>query len=518
MESYGYAEADKTELNPKRYEQIDENNKRSFLVNEGSSLQVLQSLHSIGVSRDVLSAAIENTDDPAVVEKLKEKRMVVNGNMSPLNKLGPNDLTVEQRIEDAKKNVDDFLYKTDIDPADVRLLLPERDYETPLTVLNVDEVPLTHDDTGLLRPQTRADMMYTYNPEIIMAARPADCPIAYVTANTPDGEVTVLLHLATLGVAYGYVPQAKSLLDELAVDWSSVRVQLTPGGHAETYNYENFIQYNPAEKFPETNTLYVDVEETKNEEGKKAWNFNVDVAAEAYNQILKYWNVDGYQVFLDTTDTTSPESGYSSNSRAFKGYEVGGDNTRDIVLAGREKLPKQNPNNPAPAEVLADIKSIRVRYIDFEGEQQTGTIEIHKDLAEDVKAFFEKAVELKFPIQHVVKSSDEKYQWDDDKLMAGNATTAYNFRLIKGTDRPSQHGLGRALDVNDALNPYVRYVNDEALTDPEGSVYDPSVPGTLTADHPLVVFMKDRGWVWGGDWTEDEHGVTDYQHFDKKAI
>jgi len=181
-------------------------------------------------------------------------------------------------------------------------------------------------------------------------------------------------------------------------------------------------------------------------------------------------------------------------------------------------VPKQNPRNPAPAEVLADIKSIQVKYVDFKGEQQIGTIEIHKDLAADVKAFFEKTVELKFPIQHVVKSSDEKYKWDDDKLMADNATTAYNYRLIKGTDRPSLHGLGRALDVNDALNPYVRYVNGEALTDPEGSTYDPTVPGTLTADHPLVVFLKERGWVWGGDWTEEEHGVTDYQHFDKKAI
>ena len=181
-------------------------------------------------------------------------------------------------------------------------------------------------------------------------------------------------------------------------------------------------------------------------------------------------------------------------------------------------VPKQNPRNPAPAEVLVDIESIQVQYVDFNGEQQIGTVEIHKYLADDVAAFFEKALELKFPIERVVLSSDEKYAWDDDKLMADNATTAYNFRLIKGTDRPSQHGLGRALDVNDALNPYIRYVNGEAVTDPEGAVYDPTVPGTLTADHPLVVFMKSRGWAWGGDWTKEEHGVTDYQHFDKKAI
>jgi len=147
MESHKSVEADGFESQPERYRKIDELNKQSFLVTEGSSLQVIQSLHSIGAPRDVLSEKIENTDNPQVAEKLKEKRVVVNGNMSPLNKLGPNDLTVEQRIEDAKKNVDDFLYKNDIDPADVRLLLPERNYETPLTVVNLDTVSLAHDDT-----------------------------------------------------------------------------------------------------------------------------------------------------------------------------------------------------------------------------------------------------------------------------------------------------------------------------------------------------------------------------------
>jgi len=522
MELYDYAEADKTELDPKRYEHIDENNKKSFLMNEGSSLQVLQSLHSIGMPRDVLSAEIENTDDPAVIEELKEKRKVVNGNMSPLNGYGPSELSPEQRIEEAKENLHTFLYHQDIDPVDVRMLRPERDYTTPLSVVNLDETSFEPDDTGILRSNKEGDLMYTYNPEIILAARPADCPLVYIEAETPNGIVTVLLHLAWKGVATGHVQHAKTALDELGIDWSTARVQITAGGHAETYTFDDFDDFDPNTAYPESAKMFVGVEEyisdTKKKKGKKVYRFGMDVAAEAYRQIMDLWKLDEYNVFADTTDTTSPESGYSSHSRAHKNYKVDGDNTRDLFLAKRERYPKQNPNNPAPAEVLADIKSIRVRYIDFDGELQTGTIEIHKDLAEDVKAFFEKAVELKFPIQHVVKSSDEQYQWDDDKLMADNATTAYNFRFIKGTKRPSQHGFARALDVNDALNPYVRYVNGEEVTDPEGAVYDPTVPGTLTADHELVLFMKSRGWTWGGDWTKEEHGVTDYQHFDKKAI
>ena len=518
MESHKSVEADGFESQPERYRKIDELNKQSFLVTEGSSLQVIQSLHSIGAPRDVLSEKIENTDNPQVAEKLKEKRVVVNGNMSPLNGYGPSELTPEQRIEDAKENLHTFLYYQEIDSADVRMLRPERDYTTPLSVVNLDDTPLAPDDTDILRPDKAGDLIYTYNPNIVLAARPADCPIAYVEAQTPKGTMTVLLHLAWMGVAHGYIQQAKKELDTLGIDWATAQVQITAGGHAETYTFEGFDKFNPVEKFPESASMFVDVQESINDEGKTVYDFGIDVAAEVYNQIINTWDVSEYNVFADTTDTTAPESGYSSHSRSFKDYEVDGDNTRDLFLAKKEHYPKQNPNKPAPAEVLADIKSIQVRYIDFNGEQQIGTIEIHKDLAADVKEFFEKAVELEFPIQHVVKSSDEKYEWDDDKLMADSATTAYNYRLIKGTDRPSLHGLGRALDVNDALNPYVRYVNGEALTDPEGSTYDPTVPGTLTADHPLVVFLKERGWVWGGDWTEEEHGVTDYQHFDKKAI
>jgi len=504
MNSHEHIEQDGFEAQPMRYKMIDVLNKRSFLTNEGSSLQVLQSLHSIGPSREVLDA--DQSDE----------RILVNGNMSPLNKYGPSELSVEERKEDAKKNVHEYLYKNDIDTDDVRLLLPERDYDTPLTVINLDKTTYTHDYTGLLVPGIRADMIYTYNPDIVMAARPADCPIAYVTAKTPHGEVTVLLHLATLGVASDYVSQAKAELDKLGVDWESVRVQLTPGGHAETYNYEDFPQYNPLEKFPHSEGLFLNVKEKVNKKGETVYDYDVDVAAEVYEQIVDKWEVTPYQVFSDITDTTSPTSGYSSNSRHFQDYEVDNDNTRDIVLAAREKLPMQNPEKPAPLEVLADIRSIRVKYLDFDSNEQIRTVEIHKDLVEDVKAFFEEALELKFPIQHVVKSSEDTYKWDDDKLMADNATTAFNYRLIKGTDRPSLHGLGRALDVNDALNPFIRYVDGEVFVDPPEAVYNPNIPGTLTADHPLVIFMKARGWEWGGDWLP-ESGRTDYQHFQKAA-
>jgi hypothetical protein len=49
------------------------------------------------------------------------------------------------------------------------------------------------------------------------------------------------------------------------------------------------------------------------------------------------------------------------------------------------------------------------------------------------------------------------------------------------------------------------------LVRPEGAVYDPARPGTITGDSFIVKFLKERGWTWGGDWTS----LKDYQHFEK---
>lgn len=301
------------------YDTIDRLNQESFLMKEGSELRVLQSLHSVGPSREASLA-----------------RTVLAGNMSPLSGYGPAHLTIEARALDARHNLQAFLDKNDINPDDVRMLRPERDYTTQLSVVNIDSAELAPDDTGMARPDTAADLMYTFNKELILAARPADCPIVFVDAETPQGRLTALLHLAWLGVAHGYIPQAKGALDELGVDWSTARVQVTAGGHGTTYRYTDFKGYNPHEKFPQSAAMFTDLEEYQDEAGEARYNFGIDVSAEVYQQLRNVWQLDSYQVFHDTSNTTAPESGYSSHSRAYKRYPEDGANTRDLVLGMRQ--------------------------------------------------------------------------------------------------------------------------------------------------------------------------------------
>lgn len=176
---------------------------------------------------------------------------------------------------------------------------------------------------------------------------------------------------------------------------------------------------------------------------------------------------------------------------------------------------QNNPARPAPAEVLARIVPVAVEYVGFDGRQHTGVMEVNRAAVRDVRGFFTRALHLQFPIEMVVRVSDVPYRWNDDALMAANASSGFNYRFVAGTRRISNHGLGLAMDINPRLNPYIHARQGKHMVVPEGAEWRPGVPGTLSAEHPLVQYMEKLGWTWGGRWDVAEHGATDYQHFEK---
>ncbi len=167
-----------------------------------------------------------------------------------------------------------------------------------------------------------------------------------------------------------------------------------------------------------------------------------------------------------------------------------------------------------PPEILAEQVALTVLHRNFNGHSALGTIEVSRAVANDVTAFFRQAFRLRFPIEKVVRASE--FDFDDEELMAANATSGFNYRTVAGTQILSKHAVGRAFDVNPRLNPYVRYTkNQRRLIQPPDALWDPMRPGTLHADHPLVEFMQQRDWVWGGSWIPSQQGRVDYQHFEK---
>jgi copper oxidase (laccase) domain-containing protein len=444
---------------------------------------------------------------------LDGNRFMLAGNMSPINELGPLELSVQQRIENAHHNMSRYISSLGINPGDVCVLRPDRSYDTPMQVVNIDDEIIDPNATEPTIVEGRGDFAYTHNPNVIIGVRPADCPLVIASAETPNGRIYMMVHFAWRGAAApgnGVADMAKEF-EALGVDFNTLDIYITPGAQSESFSFTGYDQH-PHRQYPETKKLFTDVTEHAN-----GYSFGIDTPHFVYQGLLDL-GIKTEQIYLDTSDTAALESGYSSHTRSVNLQE---DNNRDMIIVefNKNKI-RVNPNRAAPPEVLKQITPVEVNYVDFEGNRQTGTIEVNKEVAQDVKDFFELALELGFPIENVVRSSDAEYLWDDDKLMAANTSSGFNYRFIKGTDTPSLHGLGLAFDVNTRCNPYLRYdnVTGELIgIDPIDAEYSIETPGTLHADHPLVMFLKRRGWQWGGDWTP-ESGRTDYQHFQKSII
>lgn len=171
--------------------------------------------------------------------------------------------------------------------------------------------------------------------------------------------------------------------------------------------------------------------------------------------------------------------------------------TLDEALAGKE----------IPSEIKNNLALIAVPYFSFSREVREGQLVVHTEVAQEVQEIFKKLLEIQFPIKQIVPVV--AYDWDDDRSMADNNTSAFNYRLIFGTDRLSNHSYGRAVDINPVQNPYLQ--RDGKIV-PPGARYDLAQPGTITAD--VVGLFTSYGWQWGGNWQEQK----DYQHFEKPKI
>lgn len=161
----------------------------------------------------------------------------------------------------------------------------------------------------------------------------------------------------------------------------------------------------------------------------------------------------------------------------------------------------------APADLLDQLQLLDLPFVDFEGIERMGQLVVHQDVAEDVGTIFQELFEARFPI--ACMEPIVKYDWDDFASIKANNTSAFNYRVIFGTDRLSNHSFGKAIDINPVQNPYFGS-DGESL--PPGYVYDLDAKGVIKDGDVVVEAFLKRGWTWGGHWETPK----DYQHFEKK--
>ena len=164
---------------------------------------------------------------------------------------------------------------------------------------------------------------------------------------------------------------------------------------------------------------------------------------------------------------------------------------------------------------LDELRYVGLMYEDFNGETQKGELICNKALAQDMVEIFYELYSNGYQLESV-KLVDE-YGGDDTASMLANNTSCFNYRVVEGTTRLSNHAYGRAIDINPFYNPYITYNKDGTTNvSPAGSeAYadrSASFPYKIDENDLAYKLFKEHGFKWGGNWNNSK----DYQHFERK--
>ncbi len=179
----------------------------------------------------------------------------------------------------------------------------------------------------------------------------------------------------------------------------------------------------------------------------------------------------------------------------------------NIIYDSKMTFEEAIAGTKAPADLIEKLSLIDVQYYSFDGKLHQGQLVIHNEVKQDVIEIFEILKDIEYPVNKAIPIVI--YDWSDNASMDDNNTSAFNYRVISGTTRLSNHAFGKAVDINPMNNPYIT-ANGKII--PDGGKYDTEVFATFTDDHPVVKAFKDRGWRWGGNF----NSYKDYHHFDKE--
>lgn len=164
----------------------------------------------------------------------------------------------------------------------------------------------------------------------------------------------------------------------------------------------------------------------------------------------------------------------------------------------------------APEEIIKQLELVPVNYLNFDFRPRVGQLVVAQSVAGEIQEIFGRIRDGRFPIRSIVPMTH--FGENDFESIDKDNCSAYCCRFVAGTDRLSQHAFGRAVDINPLENPYM---NSDGSAH-EGSFpyrpYDEAAPGTILRGGVVVAAFLDKGWEWGGDWTD---GAIDLQHFNK---
>jgi len=161
---------------------------------------------------------------------------------------------------------------------------------------------------------------------------------------------------------------------------------------------------------------------------------------------------------------------------------------------------------------LGDLRLLRLSYWGFDHAVHQGELIVNTAAATSMITAFRLLFEARFPIRQMRVVDD--FGGDDERSMLADNTSAFNCRLVPGTNVWAQHAYGLAVDINPFENPEI-----------QNSTVDPSAAAAWadrSRSSPAMIRDGDAawrafhaiGWTWGGDW----RSLKDYMHFSANGL
>ena len=160
------------------------------------------------------------------------------------------------------------------------------------------------------------------------------------------------------------------------------------------------------------------------------------------------------------------------------------------------------------------MRYLKVLHVGFDGKTHIGELVVNRLIADDVLDIFKQLYEAGYEIEKI-RLIDE-YDADDEKSMSDNNSSAFNYRVVSGTKRLSNHAYGLAIDINPRINPWVK---GNKVSPSNGKVYKQRKTSKCKGKYKRYMIHKNDtaykifkkyGFSWGGNWRSSK----DYQHFE----
>lgn len=168
--------------------------------------------------------------------------------------------------------------------------------------------------------------------------------------------------------------------------------------------------------------------------------------------------------------------------------------------------------HPGCPVAMDQLRLLRMGYWGFDHAVHQGELVVNSSAAASLTQAFRQLFAVRFPIRQM-RVVDE-FGGDDERSMRADNTSAFNCRIVPGTDVWAQHAYGLAVDINPLENPEIR---DGRADPPAAAAWadrSRSGPATIRDGDAAWRAFRAIGWTWGGNW----HSLKDYMHFSANGL